>query len=53
MYIGEEYDIANKDRQYWEKFDKHTLNKVLENIGVARDASINVKDKEAKKSVLK
>ena len=31
----------------------HTLNKVLEDIGMARDDSVNVKGKEVKKSVAK
>ena len=53
VYIGEEFDLKNRTKSYWSKFDKNTLNTILETLGAAKEVEVNVKGQMVKQRVEK
>ena len=50
-YIGEEIDLANRSKGYWSKLDKHMLDTAIEQLGLPKEVTVNVKGEFVKKRV--
>ena len=51
VYIGDEYDINNKSKSYWSKFNVAMIDKILDDLGEKVEKDVKVNGKFAKKRV--
>ena len=50
-YIGEEIDLANRSKVYWSKLNKDMLDTAIEQLGLPKEVTVNVKGEFVKKRV--
>ena len=50
-YIGEAIDLANRRKGYWSKMNKDMLDTAIEQLGLPKEVTVNVKGEFVKKRV--